>query len=199
MTVDAFEALVGMLLERQGYWIRSGVKVELSKEEKRQIGKFSSPRWELDIVAYKGSDNSLLVVECKSFLDSRGVTAAALAGPAEGRKDRYKLFRDRRLRDVIFRRLKTQLIDAGFCGPSPKTTLCLVAGHALRVNKIEPCSESTSKHRDGGFGMTSGYVLRFVRFLNLATITTYRLLWRNFSYAMSTKCVSQRGPHETVP
>lgn len=129
MTVDAFEALVGMLLERQGYWIRSGVKVELSKEEKRQIGKFSSPRWELDIVAYKGSDNSLLVVECKSFLDSRGVTAAALAGPAEGRKDRYKLFRDRRLRDVIFRRLKTQLIDAGFCGPSPKTTLCLVAGH----------------------------------------------------------------------
>lgn len=70
--MDAFEDLVGMLLERKGYWIRSGVKVELSKEEKRQIGRPSSPRWELDIVAYKGSGNSLLVVECKNLIIGSG-------------------------------------------------------------------------------------------------------------------------------
>jgi len=126
--MDAFENLVAMLLEREGYWVRSGVKVELSKEEKRQIGRPSSPRWELDIVAYKGNDNSLLVVECKSFLDSRGVDASAFAGAADGRPDRYKLFTDSVLRRVVFHRLETQLVDAGFCSPSPKITLCLVAG-----------------------------------------------------------------------
>lgn len=126
--MDAFESLVAMLLERKGYWIRSGVKVELTKEEKRQIGRPSSPRWELDLVAYKGSSNSLLVVECKSFLDSRGVSAAAFAGPDQNRPDRYKLFTDSVLRSVVLGQLQTQLVEAGFCRPSPKTTLCLVAG-----------------------------------------------------------------------
>jgi len=35
-----------------GYWVRTSVKVDLTKEEKVQIGRPSSPRWELDIVGY---------------------------------------------------------------------------------------------------------------------------------------------------
>jgi hypothetical protein len=65
--VDAFESLVSMLLRRQGYWTAQSVKVGLTKAEKRLIGRHSSPRWEIDLVAYKGSTNALLAVECKSY------------------------------------------------------------------------------------------------------------------------------------
>ena len=71
--MDAFEQLVSEILWMDGYWVRTSVKVDLTKEEKVLIGRPSSPRWELDIVAYSGRDNLLRVVECKSYLDSRGV------------------------------------------------------------------------------------------------------------------------------
>jgi hypothetical protein len=35
------------------------------------IGRHSSPRWEVDIVAYRGRDNLLQVVECKSYIVHR--------------------------------------------------------------------------------------------------------------------------------
>lgn len=70
--MDAFEQLVSEILWMEGYWVRASLKVELTKEEKKAIGRPSSPRWELDIVAYSGRDNLLRVVECKSYLDSRG-------------------------------------------------------------------------------------------------------------------------------
>ena len=73
--MDAFEQLVSEILWMEGYWVRTSVKVELTKEEKRLIGRHSSPRWELDIcmMAYKGGENLLRVVECKSYIDSTGV------------------------------------------------------------------------------------------------------------------------------
>ena len=63
--MDAFEQLVSEILWMDGYWVRTSVKVELTKKEKKAIGRPSSPRWELDIVAYSGRDNLLRVVECK--------------------------------------------------------------------------------------------------------------------------------------
>jgi hypothetical protein len=42
--MDAFENLVAMLLRRDGYWTATSVKVELTKDEKRAIGRVSSPR-----------------------------------------------------------------------------------------------------------------------------------------------------------
>lgn len=71
--MDAFEQLAAELLFANGWWVQTSVKVELTKEEKKQVGRQSSPRWELDVVAYKGATNEILVIECKSFLDSRGV------------------------------------------------------------------------------------------------------------------------------
>ena len=55
--MDSFETLVGSLLEKDGFWVRTSVKVELTAEEKRKIGRPSSPRWELDLVAYKAKSN----------------------------------------------------------------------------------------------------------------------------------------------
>lgn len=124
--MDAFENLVSLILSRNGWWVSGGVKVELSKAEKRAIGRPSSPRWELDLVAYKGATNKVLVVECKSFLDSRGVVFDGLVGRKA--TNRYKLFNDSTLRRTVFRRLVTQLTTIGACSAAPEVTLCLAAG-----------------------------------------------------------------------
>jgi hypothetical protein len=92
--MDAFEQLVSEILWMEGYWVRTSVKVDLTKEEKHMIGRPSSPRWELDIVAYSGRDNLLRVVECKSYLDSPGVRATAFDGSNASHAARYKLFND---------------------------------------------------------------------------------------------------------
>lgn len=126
--MDAFETVVSAILQRQGYWTLTSVKVELTKAEKREIGRHSSPRWELDVVAYRGSDNELKVVECKSFLDSPGVECGAFNGSNKDAEKRYKLFCENKLRKVVFHRLEQQLVSGGFCAKNPKIQLCLAAG-----------------------------------------------------------------------
>lgn len=126
--MDSFETLVGSLLTKEGYWVRSSVKVELTADEKQKIGRPSSPRWELDLVAYKAKSNELLVVECKSFLDSPGVRARGLDGTDTTEAKRYKLFNDPVLRKTVLGRLVKQLISSGSCLSSPSVTLCLAAG-----------------------------------------------------------------------
>jgi hypothetical protein len=126
--MDAFETVVAAILQRQGYWTLTSVKVELTKAEKRAIGRHSAPRWELDIVAYRGRDNELRVVECKSFLDSPGVECGAFNGTSPAAAKRYKLFCDVTLRRVVLGRLERQLVSAGFCAQSPTVKLCLAAG-----------------------------------------------------------------------
>jgi hypothetical protein len=133
--VDAFESVVAALLERKGYWTRTSVKVDLTKEEKRQIGRPTSPRWEIDVIAYKGSTNSLLAVECKSYLNSPGVRFSSFNGSSETEANRYKLFNDERLRKVVFNRLSIQLVESGFCAAPPEITLCLVAGNIYQDAK----------------------------------------------------------------
>jgi len=126
--MDSFETLVGSLLEKDGYWVRTSMKVDLTREEKRKIGRPSSPRWEMDIVAYKAKANELLVVECKSFLDSPGVRARGLDGTDKKEGNRYKLFNDSVLRRTILGRLVKQLVSSGACALSPSVILCLAAG-----------------------------------------------------------------------
>ncbi len=74
--MDAFESLVSEILRFKGYWVKTSLRINLTKDEKRRIGRPSNPRWELDVVAYGGKRNELLVVECKSYIDSRGVCMA---------------------------------------------------------------------------------------------------------------------------
>lgn len=124
--MDAFESVVAALLVRQGYWVQSSVKVELNKEQKREIGRHSSPRWELDIVGYRGRDNKLLVLECKSYLDSTGVMHKEVCSLAP--HPRYKLFTEPVLRSVVLGRLEEQFVAAGFCANDPIVELGLAAG-----------------------------------------------------------------------
>ena len=126
--MDSFEQVVATILDRKGYWVRTSVKVVLTPDEKKEIGRPSSPRWELDIVAYGGARNELLVVECKSYLDSYGVRLTSFEGPKAEEETRYKLFSDDVLRRVVLSRLEKQLIEQGFCPPGTRAQLALAAG-----------------------------------------------------------------------
>lgn len=126
--MDAFEQVVSEILWMDGYWVRTSVKVELTKQEKKSIGRPSCPRWELDIVAYSGRDNLLRVVECKSYLDSRGVALRAFNGLDKQFAKRFKLFGDNHLRKVVFTRLCKQFVESRACKPNPAVKLCLACG-----------------------------------------------------------------------
>jgi len=145
--MDAFEALLGAILQRQGYWVRSSVRVELTKAEKRSVGRPSTPRWEIDLVAYKGRSNELRVVECKSFLDSRGVLFRGLTDPICQSYKRFKLFNDARLRQTVLRRLTSQLVEEGACGRRPKVRLCLAAGHVASDRDRERIKAHFKQHK----------------------------------------------------
>lgn len=126
--MDSFETVVAAILQRKGYWTQTSVKVDLTKAEKRRIGRHSSPRWELDVLAYKGRSNEVLVVECKSFLDSTGVGCEVFQGKNREGQRRYKLFFEPTLRRVVLNRLSKQLVKEGSCRPRPSVVLGLAAG-----------------------------------------------------------------------
>ncbi len=124
--MDAFESLMALLLAGEGYWTATSFKVNLTKDQKRAIGKPSMPRPELDVVAYKASTNEVLVVECKSFIDLRGLI---FTNDSFGKPNLYILFLDGNRRKVVFKALARQMVNAGLCRPNPKIVLCLAAAH----------------------------------------------------------------------
>lgn len=126
--MHAFEELIAALLQREGYWVSASVKIELTKAQKREIGRPSSPRWELDLVGYRAANNELLILECKSYLDSSGVSLKDLSDPNARYASRYKLFTEPDLRRVIVSNLAEQMIARGACLPSPKVRLGLAVG-----------------------------------------------------------------------
>ena len=126
--MNAFESLVGAILQSKGYWVLETVKVELTKEEKAAIRRKTSPRWEIDIVAYKPKGNILLAVECKSYLDSTGVNPKALFDQGHRDAKRFKLFTEDDTRQIVFDALVRQLRDNGLLTSTPIPKLCLAAG-----------------------------------------------------------------------
>jgi hypothetical protein len=81
------------------------------------------------VLAYKARNNEILAIECKSFIDSPGVSADSLKNGKN--KERYKLFNDETLREVVLNRLKSQLIESGSCAKKTKVKLCLAAGNVV--------------------------------------------------------------------
>jgi hypothetical protein len=131
--MDAFEQLAADIFWNEGYWVRTGVKVELTREEKIRIGRHSSPRWEIDLVAYNATDGELLALECKSYLDSGGVHAAHFL-PGSRYAHRYKLFHDEVLRETVLERLRLQCIERRLCPPEATVRLGLIHGQATSHN-----------------------------------------------------------------
>jgi hypothetical protein len=85
------------------------------------------------VIAYKPSTNELLVIECKSYLDSPGVMLAGFHGKEDATKDFYEFFNRARLRDVVIATLIAQLRREGLLlGDDPRVRLVLVAGRSAR-------------------------------------------------------------------
>jgi len=145
--MDAFEHIVSEIFTSQGYWVQTEYKVVLTTEEKRQINRPSSPRWELDLIAFKPARNEVFVIECKSYLDSPGVTSCDLEPIIGTSQGRYKLFTERNLRSVVFKRLALQLTEMGLCQPDPTIKLGLVCGN-IRSSK-------TNDHRSNLLRLSS--------------------------------------------
>ncbi len=147
--MDAFEEIVAGLFRQNGFWVRQSYKVNLTKPEKVEIGKPSTPRPEIDILAYSPcgnsggklptysnmlvEENTLLWVECKSYLDSFGVAFSAFGNVEDasnpGASSGFKLFTDERYREVLSRKLVQQVVKEGLTLPNPCLQYCLVAGH----------------------------------------------------------------------
>lgn len=130
--MDYFEEIACKILEEKGYWIRRSFKVELTKKEKRDIGKPSIPRPEIDILAYNQKKNLLIVLEAKSYLDSPGVRYAEITEKHAVPQGRYKLFTCNKYRRIIFRRLRMQLMQSGMINGRTSIALGLIAGNVYK-------------------------------------------------------------------
>lgn len=130
--MDYFEEITCKILEEKGYWIRRSFKVELTKKEKRDIGKPSIPRPEIDILAFNQKRNLVVAIEAKSYLDSPGVRYSDLIKIHKAPQGRYKLFTSNRYRKIVFGRLSTQLMDCGMINNNTILTLGLIAGNVFK-------------------------------------------------------------------
>lgn len=136
--LESFEHIVGVFLEQQEYWVRHSVKIELSKEERKKLGKkmINTPRPEIDIVAYQPEEDELILIEVKSFLDSDGVKINDLSGKKSREKKRYKLLNDKKYQKLITDSLTRQFLKKRLIKESTKIKYGLAAG------KVQPKSES---------------------------------------------------------
>jgi hypothetical protein len=144
--MDHFESIISTLLEAEGYWVRRSFKVNVTKEEKRQIGKPSIPRPEIDLLALHFSRNKVLVLEAKSFLDSTGVKLALLQEEHEVTEGRYKLFTSQRYRSIVLSRLLQDLIACGMASSDTKVSLGLAAGKVYQ-GQSGPIREFMEKNK----------------------------------------------------
>jgi hypothetical protein len=130
--VDHFEAIIKTLLEHKGHWVRQSFKVNLTKQEKRDIGKHSIPRPEIDLLAYNVSTNSITALEAKSYLDSPGVRYNELCESYDVPEGRYKLFTCKNYRNIVFSRLKKDLIEINMANEATAVSLGLAAGNVYQ-------------------------------------------------------------------
>ncbi|MFT4573279.1 hypothetical protein [Marinomonas primoryensis] len=135
--MDYFEGIIKTLLEHEGYWIRQPFKVNLTKQEKRDIGKHSIPRPEIDILAFKPKENRVIAFEAKSYFDSPGVKLAELQESHEIPEGRYKLFTCDKYRNIVFSRMKQDLIDLGMGTSQTEITLGLAASNVYQSKSEE--------------------------------------------------------------
>ena len=135
--MDYFEGIIKTLLEHEGYWVRQSFKVNVTKQEKRDIGKHSIPRPEIDLLAFKHKENTIIALEVKSLLDSLGIKISELEEVHEIPEGRFKLFTCSKYRTIVFNRLKQDLIDQGMADKNTKIKLGLVAGNIYQSRSQE--------------------------------------------------------------
>ncbi len=140
-TIDKFENIVTTLLEEEGFWVRHKFKVSVSLEEKKQIGKQSAPKPEIDMLAFNLRTNEVLALDVKAYLDSPGAKLSLLQEEHEVPTGRFKLFTSERYRNLVLARLLQDLIALGMANAETKVKLGMIAG---KVNQGQ--SEAIRAH-----------------------------------------------------
>lgn len=134
--MNAFEDIIRRYLEEEGYWVRQSVKVKkITKQDKVDIGKYSMPTPEIDLVALNMRKNEMLLIEAKSYLDSYGVWLEAVTGQDVEAGERYKLFTNEIFREIITRRLSEEYIERGLINSKTKINYALAVGHIHQGNE----------------------------------------------------------------
>ncbi len=129
--MDFFEQIVARMLESRGYWVRTSFRVDLTKQDKRDLDKPSLPRPEIDLIAFNPKQNVIVLFEIKSYLDSQGVTFDAVALPTVG-KGRFKILTDAKFQTLIAKRVVASLVNAGLVASEPRVQFGLAAGKVVK-------------------------------------------------------------------
>ncbi|HRS37771.1 MAG TPA: hypothetical protein P5292_01210 [Bacteroidia bacterium] len=135
--MDAFEQIIGQLLVEEKYWVRHSVKIDLTPEEKRYINKPSTPRPEIDIVAYNTTTDTIYLLEVKSYLDSPGVVSEHVAIEQDEQSGRYKLLTAMNYRTTLAKRLHADWCKSGHIRKSTRISFGLIAGKVYRNRELE--------------------------------------------------------------
>lgn len=144
--MDAFEEIAGTLLLNEKYWIRHSVKVNLTKEEKVEIGKPTTSRPEIDIVAFDVVQNILFLLEAKSFLDSSGVIYEEVIEINENPSGRYKILTSEKYQKTIVARLRSDWLYAGIINEKTEFRFGLIAGNINKNKELELKKYFTEKN-----------------------------------------------------
>ena len=142
--MDAFETIVCSVMREKGYWVERNVKVKISPKEKEALGKPTMPTPEIDIVAYNPRRSELLLIECKSFLDSSGVKYNDVVGKSCSKRNasRYKLLNNPDYQKVISDRLIGYLLEKGMINqPVNQTIFGLAAGKVYETKRSNNCKK----------------------------------------------------------
>ncbi len=118
--MDAFEKIIGQLLQEEKYWVKHSVRLNLSPEEKRCINKPSTPRPEIDIVAYDVNMETVYLLEVKSYLDSPGVRYDEVAIEEAKQSGLHKLLTAKNYRNVLVAIVKRDWLNQGLIGSKTK-------------------------------------------------------------------------------
>jgi len=135
--MDNFEALVAQILERDGYWVRQSVYVKLSKEEKRDLGKPSLPRPQIDLVAYSPKRNEIILYEVKSYLDSPGVKINVLKNSSWA-ENHFKLLTIPAYQKIVVKSLLSRLGQEGLITQkAPRVKFGLAFGNSPKNERAQ--------------------------------------------------------------
>ena len=131
--MEAFEHIVKVFLEAEGYVVTSNVKFPVRRKTKKaRYDEYQTHGYEVDIVAAK--HNSLILGSVKSFFGSPGVNRQGFKGIADLSKrtdfKRYTLFNEPEVREGI---LKEAVRQYGY--PPDCVQFCLFVGKFVEGDK----------------------------------------------------------------
>jgi hypothetical protein len=134
--MDSFELIAAKAVDSCGLWTRLNYCVNITKQDKIDIENKSRPRPEIDILAFNVKKNEVILFECKSYLDSRGIRSLSFSKPTKKKGPRpIQIFWDPAYRNLVLERLNEQLFKEGLISCKPTYKLGLICGRIVKKDE----------------------------------------------------------------